>query len=96
MEAVQEFRNKALTPNHPVTRGTAQNPDIYFQTREASNKFYNDIVGIVEKYMAQMSELTGRKYSLFDYYGATDARKHSNSYGFSYRSNRRNNRLRKC
>ena len=74
MEAVQEFRNKALSPNHPVTRGTAQNPDIYFQTREASNKYYNDIVGIVEKYMAQMSELTGRKHSLFDYYGATDAK----------------------
>ncbi|HSQ88083.1 pyruvate:ferredoxin (flavodoxin) oxidoreductase [Romboutsia sp.] len=74
MEAVQEFRNNALSPNHPVTRGTAQNPDIYFQTREASNKYYNDIVGIVEKYMDQMSELTGRKHSLFDYYGAKDAK----------------------
>ena len=74
MEAVQEFRNRALSPNHPVTRGTAQNPDIYFQTREASNKYYNDIVGIVEKYMNQMSELTGRKHGLFDYYGAEDAK----------------------
>ncbi|MGL4911774.1 MAG: pyruvate:ferredoxin (flavodoxin) oxidoreductase, partial [Romboutsia sp.] len=73
MEAVEEFRNKALSPNHPVTRGTAQNPDIYFQTREASNKYYNDIVGIVEKYMDQMSELTGRPHSLFDYYGAENA-----------------------
>ena len=72
-EALQEFRNRALSPNHPVTRGTAQNPDIYFQTREASNKYYNNIVGIVEDYMAQMSELTGRKHSLFDYYGAADA-----------------------
>ncbi|GAA0707536.1 pyruvate:ferredoxin (flavodoxin) oxidoreductase [Paraclostridium ghonii] len=74
MEAVQEFRNRSLSPNHPVTRGTAQNPDIYFQTREASNKYYNDIVGIVEKYMNQISELTGRKHGLFDYYGAEDAK----------------------
>ena len=74
MEAVEAFRNKALSPNHPVTRGTAQNDDIYFQTREASNKYYNDIVGIVEKYMNQMSELTGRKHGLFDYYGAEDAK----------------------
>ncbi|CEH35527.1 pyruvate:ferredoxin (flavodoxin) oxidoreductase [Romboutsia lituseburensis] len=73
MEAVEAFRNKALSPNHPVTRGTAQNPDIYFQTREASNKYYNDIVGIVEKYMNQMSELTGRKHGLFDYYGPENA-----------------------
>ena len=48
-EALEEFRNKALSPNHPVTRGTAQNDDIYFQTREASNKYYNNIVGVVEK-----------------------------------------------
>ncbi|MEG2983234.1 MAG: pyruvate:ferredoxin (flavodoxin) oxidoreductase [Peptostreptococcaceae bacterium] len=74
MEAVQEFRNRALSPNHPVTRGTAQNPDIFFQTREASNKYYNDIVGTIEKYMNQMSELTGRKHGLFDYYGAEDAK----------------------
>ncbi|WP_195939897.1 pyruvate:ferredoxin (flavodoxin) oxidoreductase [Romboutsia sp. 1001713B170131_170501_G6] len=73
-EAVEEFRNRALSPNHPVTRGTAQNPDIYFQTREASNKYYNNIVGIVEKYMKQMSELTGREHGLFDYYGAQDAK----------------------
>ena len=73
-EAVQAFRDKALSPNHPVTRGTAQNPDIYFQTREVSNKYYEDIVGIVEKYMAKMSEITGRKHSLFDYYGAQDAK----------------------
>ena len=72
-EAVQVFRDKALSPNHPVTRGTAQNADIYFQTREVSNKYYNDIVGIVEKNMAKMSEITGRKHSLFDYYGAEDA-----------------------
>ena len=74
MDAVQAFRDKALSPNHPVTRGTAQNPDIYFQTREVSNKYYDDIVGIVEKNMARMSEITGRKHSLFDYYGAEDAK----------------------
>ncbi|MEG1411024.1 MAG: pyruvate:ferredoxin (flavodoxin) oxidoreductase [Terrisporobacter sp.] len=74
MEAVQAFRDKALSPNHPVTRGTAQNPDIYFQTREVSNKYYENIVGIVEKNMARMSEITGRKHSLFDYYGAEDAK----------------------
>ena len=73
-EAVQAFRDKALSPNHPVTRGTAQNPDIYFQTREVSNKYYQDIIGIVEKNMAKMSEITGRKHSLFDYYGAEDAK----------------------
>ncbi|EQG78255.1 ferredoxin (flavodoxin) oxidoreductase [Clostridioides difficile DA00167] len=73
-EAVQAFRDNALSPNHPVARGTAQNPDIYFQTREASNKYYQNIVGIVEKYMEKMSNLTGRKHSLFDYYGAEDAK----------------------
>ena len=73
-EAIQAFRDKSLSPNHPVTRGTAQNPDIYFQTREVSNKYYEDIVGIVEKNMAKMSEITGRKHSLFDYYGAQDAK----------------------
>ena len=74
MEAVQEFRDKALSPNHPVTRGTAQNPDIYFQTREASNKYYNNIVDVVEKYMNEMAKLTGRKHGLFNYYGAEDAK----------------------
>ena len=73
-EAIKAFRDRALSPNHPVTRGTAQNPDIYFQTREASNKYYNDIVPIVEKYMEKMSEVTGRPHGLFDYYGAEDAK----------------------
>ncbi len=72
-EALAEFRARALSPNHPVTRGTAQNPDIYFQTREASNKFYNNIVPIVEEYMQKMNSLTGRNYGLFNYYGAEDA-----------------------
>ncbi len=72
-KALQEFRDRALSPNHPVTRGTAQNPDIYFQTREACNPFYERIVPIVEDYMTQMHRLTGREYGLFQYYGAQDA-----------------------
>ena len=73
MEALRKFRNNALSPNHPVIRGTAQNPDIYFQTRESSNPFYKNIVPIVEDYMKKISNITGRKYGLFDYYGAEDA-----------------------
>ena len=73
-KALQEFRDRALSPEHPVTRGTAQNPDIYFQTREASNKYYEGIVPIVEDYMKQMSSLTGRNYGLFNYYGDPDAK----------------------
>jgi len=72
-EAINAFRQRALSPEHPVTRGTAQNPDIFFQAREASNKFYDAIPGIVENYMEEIYKLTGRKYNLFDYYGAPDA-----------------------
>ncbi|WP_315079957.1 pyruvate:ferredoxin (flavodoxin) oxidoreductase [uncultured Clostridium sp.] len=71
--AIDEFRKNALNPNHPVTRGTAQNPDIYFQTREAVNKAYADIPSIVEEYMSEITKLTGREYHCFDYYGAKDA-----------------------
>jgi pyruvate-ferredoxin/flavodoxin oxidoreductase len=71
--ALQAFRNRALNPEHPVTRGTAQNDDIYFQTREVQNKFYDAVPGIVEEYMAAISKETGREYKLFNYYGATDA-----------------------
>lgn len=73
MEALKNFRNNALSPNHPVIRGTAQNPDIYFQTRESCNPFYQNIVPVVEDYMKKISSITGRKYGLFDYYGAEDA-----------------------
>jgi pyruvate-ferredoxin/flavodoxin oxidoreductase len=73
-KALQEFRDRALSPNHPVTRGTAQNPDIYFQTREVSNKYYENIVPIIEDYMNQMSKLTGRPHGLFDYFGPDDAK----------------------
>ncbi len=74
-DALENFRNNALNPNHPVTRGTAQNPDIYFQTREAVNKFYDDIPQVVEEYMSEITKLTGREYHCFDYYGAEDADK---------------------
>lgn len=71
--ALQEFRDRALSPNHPVIRGTAQNPDVYFQGREAGNPFYDDLIPIVEEYLDKMSSRTGRHYGLFDYYGAKDA-----------------------
>ena len=73
MDAVQEFRDRALNPEHPVIRGTAQNPDIFFQGREASNKYYDEIPEIVADYMRQVSEMTGRSYKPFDYVGAPDA-----------------------
>ena len=72
-DALKAFRAAALNPNHPVTRGTAQNPDIYFQTREASNKFYNAVPDMVAEAMAKISEITGRTYKPFTYYGAEDA-----------------------
>ena len=74
-DALNAYRKSALNPEHPVTRGTAQNPDIYFQGREASNKFYLQVPGIVEDYMKEITKLTGRTYNLFDYYGAPDADK---------------------
>jgi len=75
MDAVEEFRKRAMNPEHPHQRGTAQNPDIYFQGREASNKYYLATPAIVEEVMKQVSELTGRTYHLFDYVGAPDAEK---------------------
>ncbi len=72
-EALQEFRNRALNPENPVTRGTAQNPDIYFQTREAANRFYDAVPDIVAEYMTQISAITGRDYQPFVYHGAPDA-----------------------
>lgn len=71
--ALKEFRERALNPESPVTRGTAQNDDIYFQSREAANKYYDAVPEIVEKYLAEIAKITGRKYGLFDYYGADDA-----------------------
>ena len=73
MQAVKDFRERALNPEHPVARGTAQNPDIYFQGREAANRFYDNVPSIVEGYMKDIERITGRSYRLFDYYGAPDA-----------------------
>ena len=72
-DAVDAFRKRGLNPDNPVIRGTAQNPDIYFQTREAVNTYYNALPEIVENYMSEISKLTGREYHLFNYYGAEDA-----------------------
>ena len=72
-KALEAFRHRALNPNHPVTRGTAQNPDIYFQTREAANPFYQAVPELVQECMDQMAEITGRSYHLFDYYGDPQA-----------------------
>ncbi|MCK9324779.1 MAG: pyruvate:ferredoxin (flavodoxin) oxidoreductase [Bacteroidales bacterium] len=71
--ALQEFRDRALNPEHPVTRGTAQNPDIFFQAKEASNSFYDRVPDIVEEYMMEINKITGREYHPFTYYGAPDA-----------------------
>lgn len=72
-DALQAFRDRALSPNHPVVRGTAQNPDIFFQAKEASNTYYEAIPDIVANYMDEMGKLIGRSYKPFDYYGAPDA-----------------------
>lgn len=74
-EYIERFRKRALRPESPMVRVAAQNPDVYFQGRETSNKYYTDLPAIVQKYMDQVGELTGRKYKLFDYVGAADADK---------------------
>ncbi|MGL5514169.1 MAG: pyruvate:ferredoxin (flavodoxin) oxidoreductase, partial [Sporomusa sp.] len=74
MDELTKFRQRSLNPGHPATRGTTQNPDIYFQQREASNNFHAAIPTIVENYMNEINKLTGRNYKLFDYYGAKDAK----------------------
>jgi pyruvate-ferredoxin/flavodoxin oxidoreductase len=73
MNLIQEFRDRALNPEHPVTRGTAQNPDIFFQAKEAANRFYDAVPDIVEAYMQEIKKITGREYHPFTYYGAEDA-----------------------
>lgn len=72
-EHVIAHRNRALSPDRPVIRGTAQNPDVFFQAREACNSYYQACPGIVQKTMDRFAELTGRRYQLFDYYGPEDA-----------------------
>jgi pyruvate-ferredoxin/flavodoxin oxidoreductase len=73
MDAVDAFRNRAINPEHPVLRGTAQNPDIFFQAREACNQYYNALPAIVEEYMEKINKEIGTNYKLFNYYGAPDA-----------------------
>lgn len=73
MDAVDAFRARSLNPEHPVTRGTAQNPDIFFQAKESSNPFYTEVPDVVADYMKSISEVTGREYKPFNYYGAPDA-----------------------
>ncbi|MDE6803610.1 MAG: pyruvate:ferredoxin (flavodoxin) oxidoreductase, partial [Muribaculaceae bacterium] len=72
-EALADFRRRALNPDAPVARGMAENPDAFFQHREACNKYYEAVPGIVEEYMKQLSKITGRNYNLFDYYGDPEA-----------------------
>lgn len=72
-EAIDAFRRNAMNPEHPYQKGTAQNPDIFFQAKEASNKFYNALPAVVEEYMNKVNELLDTDYALFNYYGAPDA-----------------------
>jgi len=74
-DAVNSFRRGSLNPEHPAQRGTAQNPDIFFQAREACNTYYDNCVDVVEDYMNQVNAKIGTKYKLFNYYGAKDATK---------------------
>lgn len=73
MAAVKRFRDRALSPERPVTRGTAENPETFFTHREASNQYYDAIPEVVESYLGEISKITGREYHLFNYYGAEDA-----------------------
>ena len=75
MDAIDEFRRNALNPNHPCQRGSAQNPDIFFQAREACNPYYDAMPAIVQEYMDKVNEKIGTDYKLFNYYGAADAEK---------------------
>ncbi|HWR61154.1 MAG TPA: pyruvate:ferredoxin (flavodoxin) oxidoreductase [Clostridia bacterium] len=72
-DAVKAFRENSLSPNHPVLRGTTQNPDVFFQLRESINKYYETIPEVVQAYMDEINKLTGRNYKLYNYYGAQDA-----------------------
>ena len=75
MDAIDAFRNHALNPNHPCQRGSAQNPDIFFQAREACNSYYDAMPAIVQEYMDKVNAKIGTDYKLFNYYGAADAEK---------------------
>jgi len=82
-DELEAFRRRGLTPNDPVLRGSAQNPDIFFQQREASNLYYDRLPDIVEQYMDEIGKLTGRDYKLFGYYGDPEAEEIVISNGFS-------------
>lgn len=73
LKAVEDFRKRALNPEHPVARGTTQNPDIYFQQREGANPYYNLVPRIVQDYLDEFGKMTGRKYNIYDYYGSPEA-----------------------
>ena len=73
MDDVKRFRDRALTPERPQTRGTAENPETFFTHREACNAAYDKVPEVVEKYLGEISQITGREYHLFSYYGAADA-----------------------
>ena len=73
MDAVKAFRERALSSEHPTMRGSHENGDIFFQNREASNKYYNAVPAIVEEYMGKINAKLGTDYQLFNYYGAPDA-----------------------
>ncbi|MDR0307750.1 MAG: pyruvate:ferredoxin (flavodoxin) oxidoreductase [Chitinispirillales bacterium] len=75
MDMVRAFRNRAMTPDRPYIKGTAQNPDVYFQGRETVNKYYAECPAIIQKYMDKFAKLTGRQYKLYNYVGAADAEK---------------------
>ena len=72
-DALREFRARGLNPDHPTLRGTAQNPDVFFQAREACNPYYDALPDVVEHYLGEINKLTGRDYKIFNYYGAPDA-----------------------
>lgn len=75
MDSIKRFKENSLNPENPVTRGTAQNPDIFFQARESANRFYNNVPGIVEEYLSEINKITGKDYRLFNYYGDPEAEK---------------------
>lgn len=88
-DAVKAFRRRALNPDHPVLRGSATNPDIYFQSREAANSFYDALPELVEEAMADLAKVTGREHHLFDYYGARMPTASSSRWAPSARRSRR-------
>ena len=92
-EAIDEFRSRAMNPEYPQLRGTAQNPDIFFQNREAANPYYDQLINIVQEEMEKVSDLTGRRYHLFDYTGDPEADRVLVSMASSCECDRRNRKI---